>query len=107
MYDIKYCFICRPSDSTVSEDAGIEPRTVAMVRKILHGKGGLDHTTWFQKAEDGLRATRSTADPYNLKVRHGRLDQRRNFFSIRYLTCGRRLEPDTGGSEKSGLQSFI
>jgi hypothetical protein len=23
-----YCFICRPSDSTVSEDAGIEPRTV-------------------------------------------------------------------------------
>ncbi len=29
MYDIQYCFICRPSDSTVSEDAGIEPRTVA------------------------------------------------------------------------------
>ncbi len=24
-----YCFICRSSDSTVSEDAGIEPRTVA------------------------------------------------------------------------------
>jgi hypothetical protein len=24
-----HCFICRPSDSTVSEDAGIEPRTVA------------------------------------------------------------------------------
>ncbi len=29
MYDIQYCFICRPSDSTVSEDAGIEPRPVA------------------------------------------------------------------------------
>ncbi len=28
-YDIQHCFICRPSDSTVSEDAGIEPRTVA------------------------------------------------------------------------------
>jgi hypothetical protein len=27
MYDIKHCFICRPSD--VSENAGIEPRTVA------------------------------------------------------------------------------
>jgi hypothetical protein len=26
MYDIKHCCICRP---TVSEDAGIEPRTVA------------------------------------------------------------------------------
>ncbi len=29
MYDIQHCFICRHSDSTVSEDAGIEPRTVA------------------------------------------------------------------------------
>jgi hypothetical protein len=29
MYFIQHCFICRPSDSTVSEDAGIEPRTVA------------------------------------------------------------------------------
>ncbi len=30
MYFIQLCFICcRPSDSTVSEDAGIEPRTVA------------------------------------------------------------------------------
>jgi hypothetical protein len=26
---IHHCFICRPSDSIVSEDAGIEPRTVA------------------------------------------------------------------------------
>jgi hypothetical protein len=29
MYFIQHCFICRPSDSTVSEDAGIEPRSVA------------------------------------------------------------------------------
>jgi hypothetical protein len=29
MFDIQHCFICRPSDSTVSEDAGIEPRIVA------------------------------------------------------------------------------
>jgi hypothetical protein len=29
MYFIQHCFICRPSDSTVSVDAGIEPRTVA------------------------------------------------------------------------------
>jgi hypothetical protein len=28
IYDIQHCFICDPSDSTVSEDAGIEPRTV-------------------------------------------------------------------------------
>ncbi len=29
MYVIQQCSICRPSDSIVSEDAGIEPRTVA------------------------------------------------------------------------------
>ncbi len=29
MYFIQHCFICRSSDSTVSEDVGIEPRTVA------------------------------------------------------------------------------
>ncbi len=29
IFIIQHCFICRPSDSTVSEDAGIEPRTVA------------------------------------------------------------------------------
>jgi hypothetical protein len=28
-YCIQHCFICGPSDSTVSDDAGIEPRTVA------------------------------------------------------------------------------
>jgi hypothetical protein len=29
MYFIQHCVICCPSNSTVSEDAGIEPRTVA------------------------------------------------------------------------------
>ncbi len=29
MYIIQHCFICRPLDSTVSEDAVIEPSTVA------------------------------------------------------------------------------
>jgi hypothetical protein len=29
MYFIHHCFICRPSDSTVTEDAGIKPRTLA------------------------------------------------------------------------------
>jgi hypothetical protein len=30
-YYIQHCLICRPSDSTVPTDAGIEPRTVAPV----------------------------------------------------------------------------
>jgi hypothetical protein len=29
MYIIRHCFVCHPSDSTVWEDAGIEPRDVA------------------------------------------------------------------------------
>jgi hypothetical protein len=29
MYVIQHCFVCRPSDSTVLEDAGIEHGTVA------------------------------------------------------------------------------
>ncbi len=37
-YFIQHCFICRPSESTVSEDAGIKPRTVATtaVRRSNH-----------------------------------------------------------------------
>jgi hypothetical protein len=31
VYCIQHCFICRPSDSTVLTDAGIEPRTVAII----------------------------------------------------------------------------
>jgi hypothetical protein len=31
MYFIQHCFICSPSDSTVSEDAGIDLRTVAIL----------------------------------------------------------------------------
>jgi hypothetical protein len=29
MYVLQHCFICCPSDFTVSEDGGIEPKTVA------------------------------------------------------------------------------
>ncbi len=40
MYYIHHCFICRPSDTTVSVDAGIEPRTFATsalaVRRSSH-----------------------------------------------------------------------
>jgi hypothetical protein len=35
MYFIQYFFICLPSDSTMLEDAGIEPGTVANAQSIL------------------------------------------------------------------------
>jgi hypothetical protein len=34
LYAIQHCFICRPSDSTVSEDAGIEPALTARLDLI-------------------------------------------------------------------------
>ncbi len=38
MYFIQHCFICRPSNFTVSEDAGIEPRTIAVRRSNLSAR---------------------------------------------------------------------
>jgi hypothetical protein len=74
---------------------------MAMVHKIIHGRGGLDYTTWFERAENGPRATRSTADPHNLKVRHGRLDQRRNFFSIQVIEDWNRIPAEVKRMGKS------
>ncbi len=41
MYFIQHCFVWRPSDSTVSEDAGIEPRTLAVAVRPFSGRGRL------------------------------------------------------------------
>ena len=54
-----------------------------MMHKIMHGGGGLDHNTWFTRASDSGRATRSAADPLNVIVKSGRLDIRSKFFSVR------------------------
>ena len=54
-----------------------------MVHKIMHGGGDLDYNTWFEKASDSVRPTRSSTDPLNVKVNNGRLEVRRNFFSVR------------------------
>jgi hypothetical protein len=56
-----------------------------MVHKILHGKGDLKAVTWFEMAGHGVRATRAGPDPLNIRVKHGRLDMRRNFFSLHVI----------------------
>ncbi len=43
IYFIQHCFICRLTDSTVSEVAGIEPRTVATRPDLIHYSARLDH----------------------------------------------------------------
>ncbi len=49
---------------------------MAMVHKILCGQGSLDSSQWFEfAAYYSVRATRSTANPINLKMRQGRLKE--------------------------------
>ncbi len=38
MYAIRHCFICRSSDSTVSEDAGIDPELLRVFLRLRHWK---------------------------------------------------------------------
>ena len=53
------------------------------VHKIMHGQGGIHYRTWFEKASDSERVTRVAADSLNVKVKNGKLDLRKNFFSVR------------------------
>ena len=57
---------------------------MAMVQQIMHRKGGLAPETWFEQA-DGMRNTRSAADPLGIKKVFGRTELRKNFFSIRVI----------------------
>ena len=56
---------------------------MCLMHKIMHGIGGLDHTAWFEKASESVRVTRVAADGLNVKVKNGRLELRRNFFSVK------------------------
>jgi hypothetical protein len=67
---------------------------MCMVHKILHGKGDLKAVTWFEMAGQGVRATRAGSDPLNIKVKHGRLDMRRNFFSVRVIDSWNQIPSD-------------
>jgi hypothetical protein len=57
MHGIQHCFLCRPSDSTVSEDAGIEPRTVATMALTARRSNHLARFhfhTWLDSIEFNL-----------------------------------------------------
>ena len=56
---------------------------MAMVYKVLTGRDQVDHEEWFTRAGEAARATRAGADPMNIRIKHGRLDIRRNFFTVR------------------------
>ena len=57
---------------------------MAMVHQIVHGQSGLDPETWFEMS-GARRNMRTAADPLNIVVKTGRLDVRRNFFTVRVI----------------------
>ena len=58
---------------------------MALTYKILTGREAVDPATWFIPASENGRETRATAGMLNVQRRTGRLEVRRNFFSVR--TC--------------------
>lgn len=56
---------------------------MAMMYRIITEKDDVDPSIWFSQAADGARNTRTTSDLLNVRVKHGRLDIRKNFFSVR------------------------
>jgi len=69
---------------------------MAETYKILTGTSNVNWRTWFNKntAADGGRETRSAADPHSLRLPPGRLELRRNFFSLRVVERWNRLPPE-------------
>ncbi len=71
-YFIQHCFICRPSDSTVPEDTGIEPRTVRtsalIVRRSNHSARCHPHSARSHPRSAGSHP------PSRLDLIHARLD---------------------------------
>ena len=56
---------------------------MTMVFKVLNGMEDVDMADWFTMASEAQRLTRTAADPKNVRVKHGRLEIRKNFFTVR------------------------
>ena len=54
-----------------------------MVSKILHGNRSLKYETWFKMASDNARATRASADEFDVKEKQGRSELREKNFGVR------------------------
>ena len=56
---------------------------MVMTHRILTKQEGGNASEWFNMASESERVTRTASDPLNVRIRHGRLDIRKNFFSVR------------------------
>ena len=61
--------------------------------KVLSGKDDVDSGTWFSSPETGGPCTRATSGLLNVQRNEGRLDIRKNFWSVRVCDSWNRL-PD-------------
>ncbi len=75
MYCIQHCFTCRPSDSHVSEDAEIEPKTVATlaltVRRSNHS--ARYHPLWIYRSVDEVSRVWMRSSQVWIKFRWSRV----------------------------------
>ena len=53
------------------------------VYKVLTGREDVNKCQWFTMAAEAARTTRTASHKLNVNVIHGRLEVRRNFFSVR------------------------
>ena len=54
----------------------------------------MDPAEWFSMAGEAAWATRATANPLNIRFKHGRLEVRRNFFTVRVTELWNRVPTD-------------
>ena len=78
----EYEALLRELELTTLKERGHQA-DMAMVHRIITEKDNVDPAEWFSPASGNARVTRVAADPLNIKVTHGRLETRKNFFSVR------------------------
>ncbi len=84
---------------------------MAQTYKIVKGKDMVNKETWFKSLTETGRATRSAADPLNLRPQQSRLEIRRHFFSQRVVEGWNVIPADlkqsvNGKSFKNGYRTF-
>ena len=67
----------------ISIFSNLSCRSFCLRKSLMTGREQVDPAEWFSMAGEAARATRATADPLNIRVKHGRLEVRRNFFTAR------------------------
>ncbi len=74
-----------------------------MTHKIMHGERGLDASTWLERAFGATHATRSRLDSFNVKVKSGRLELKRNLYSVRVTADWNQIPADIKSKQGTAL----